>query len=39
VDLESLLLVLTVSYRAVSLEYLRRDLRERRTELAAVLYP
>jgi AcrR family transcriptional regulator len=38
VDLESLLLVLTVSYRAVSLEYLRRDLGERRNELAAVLY-
>jgi hypothetical protein len=38
VDLEALLLVLTVSYREVSLEYLRRDLRERRNELATVLY-
>jgi AcrR family transcriptional regulator len=38
VDLDALLLVLTVSYREVSLEYLRRDLRDRRNELATVLY-
>ena len=38
VDLDALLLVLTVSYREVGLEYLRRDLRDRRNELATVLY-
>ncbi|MBC2640541.1 MULTISPECIES: TetR/AcrR family transcriptional regulator [unclassified Rhodococcus (in: high G+C Gram-positive bacteria)] len=38
VDLDALLLVLTVSYREVSLEYLRQDLRNRRNELATVLY-
>jgi hypothetical protein len=38
VDLDALLLVLTVSYREVSLEYLRRDLRDRRNALATVLY-
>ncbi|MEN0136571.1 MAG: TetR/AcrR family transcriptional regulator [Rhodococcus sp. (in: high G+C Gram-positive bacteria)] len=38
VDLDALLLVLTVAYREVGLEYLRRDLRDRRNELATVLY-
>ncbi|MFF2028239.1 hypothetical protein ACFVW2_41535 [Streptomyces sp. NPDC058171] len=38
VDLDALLLVLTVSYREVGLEYLRRDLRDRRNQLATALY-
>ena len=38
VDLDALLVVLTVSYREVGLEYLRRDLRGRRNQLATALY-